>query len=358
MTTCCKLQSKSTKSTNENCQRELPIIDSLYSVSCKLIREKISKKKRSYQKNHFNKMVTSSTNTSQIMYSKLSHDVPRPRFVLDSTIHIVDRHDPADSVLNSTKGNRAEQLLCDHATLLLSIADIAQSEITQCPSALLEDDSNVSVVEASHHHRRITPSSLPTFPKQLDGDAYLMGSKPNLSLLPRNESLRHSMLIGSRSQRHRSVSFDSPTSVMKNIILHPWESTTSPVTSPLSLPSAPKHCRTPRLDEQEKVTTPKRSNKSICQSSQAAKKARIDSPRCGNTSSIDHNSRNKKLLPQVSTFLLSPKITSPVTHTTNVTTVTNHQPLQKMPPTGTAIRKVYRRKFSWKNYPQVCVLIV
>jgi hypothetical protein len=300
-------------------------------------------------------MLTSST-FNTLMYSKTSsYEAPRPQLVLDSTIEIFDREsDRTETVLNATKGNRAEQLLCDHATLLLSIADIAQSEIQQCPSALLEDDSKDSLI-APHHHRRITPSSLPTFPKQLEsGNACAIGSKPNLLLLPRNDSLRHSILLGNSSQRHRSVSFDSPTSVLKNII-HPWESTTPSSTSPLSVPRSPKNCRTPRLfDEPEKVTT-KRSNKSHYSLYQSSpKKARLEpSPRA--TSSV-HRCRTKKLLPQVSA-LLSPRITLSSQSSANSTTVvagaTKQQALQGTPPEGMTIRKVYRRKFSWKNYPQV-----
>ena len=337
------------------------------SISYKITRVNIS------QANLFRKMVTFSTNNS-LMYSKLPLEALRPRLVLDSTIDLVDRDryvPSVDTLPNSTDENRAEQLLCDHATLLLSIADIAQSEITQCPSALLEDDDYSKVsqpVQVSQHHRRITPSSLPAFPKHLDGDMYPTGSKPNLSLLPRNGSLRHSQLVGSvRSQRHRLISFDSPTSVMKHI-LHPWE---SPVTSPLSVPRAsPKHCRTPHLDDDEQVKvatiTPKRTNKSSPYHQGSHKKARINSPPRLNR--IDHNNtRQKKLLPQVSA-LLSPRITNSLSssssspsstkNTTNVSsTGMNHQAvLQGTPPAGTTARKVYRRKFSWKNFPQVNIL--
>ena len=360
--TTAEMKSTSKKVANE----KLPIIVSItgthiYSSYYITYRSRESNLKRSCHKSFHppSMMLSSSTfNTGTLMYSKSSSplEVPRPQLVLDSTIDIVDRNDRP--LVNSTSEHRAEQLLCDHATLLLSIADIAQSEITQCPSALLEEESKEYSVKAPRHHRRITPSSLPSFPKQLEGNTYLMGSKPNLSLMPRNDSLRHSILLGTRSQqqqRHRSVSFDSPTSVMKNII-HPWESTFPSAASPLILPRSPKNCRTPRLeDEPEKMATPKRSNKSHSPYTQSSHKK----PRLDVTSSAHHGRAKKQQSPQVSSLLLSPRIISSSPSLTNTTTMmitgttTKQLALQGTPPDGITIRKVYRRKFSWKNYPQV-----
>ena len=306
-------------------------------------------------RNLFRTMIASSSTSKQH-----HHDGPRPQFVLDSiTIEprSVNRNGQTDAVVSD--GRRAEQLLCDHATLLLSIAGIAQSEITHCPTALEEENSNDVEIKAPHHRRRITPSSLPTFPKQLGGGAQVAGLKPNLSLLPRSDSLRHSMLFGSPPQpRYRSVSFDSPTSVTKNI-LQPWEST---IPSDTKSPLSPKNCRTPRLgDEQELDTTPKRSNQSHALHQSRHKKSRLESPR---KCAMDHG-RNKKVLPRHIQEVSSPRITwsSSVNHhpqhntppmITGISCSNLPAPqLQGTPPEGTTVRKVFRRKFSWKNYPQV-----
>jgi hypothetical protein len=297
-------------------------------------------------------------------YIKSPQHVHFPRAVSDSLSDIVDREGNG----NLSTNVNVTPLLQEHATLLLSIGKIAQSEITKCPSALLEDSTNNS---KQVHYRRITPSSFPSFPKYLQG-VHLSASNPKLVLVPRSDYLRQSLLLDSRS-RPRSVSFDSPTPAMKYIVdPNEFDSTSS---SELMLP--PSTCLTPRLSEasakvhkrSKKELPSPRSIKMVTKhlSSHRCynKKPRLVSPRATMHGRMINN---KKSQPMDLPMIVSPRLTSTTSPMSNhnpvnlpqqssVTVSTMKQRLQGIPPDGVTIKNVYRRKFSWKNFPQVRLVL-
>jgi hypothetical protein len=232
-------------------------------------------------------------------------------------------------IIDYTSTNHSD-LLCDHAALLLlSIANIAQSEITTCPTVFQDDDF------ATHHHRKNAPSTLPSFPKHLNSDDYEMRLKPKLS--------------GGTRSRHRLVSFDSPTSVLKAVV-DPWDLTPK-TTIPKAVFDSPSPCLMPLISDHDEVSTPKRSNKSSSlhvlpkkvrnsrPKKSAYKRSAIVSPQ---VSSLKHSTTS--VVPRINT------LSSPSQE------VDTTESLQGMSPEGAVARKVYRKKFSWKNYPPVCYL--
>jgi len=198
--------------------------------------------------------------------------------------------------------------LRNEAALLLSIADIAQSELTTCPSAL----SDLQDLETAHHEPRLFPK----FPS-LSCDSLKYDSKNTVS--PQSESLRGLLyrtntLMGSgaASSRLRSVSIeDSPTQALRR------------TPSPLACP--------PTLGSPALVTPIPKSHKLAIRCSGLSIKARHESMAAAS------KSNNK----------------SPLKEPVTPTTPGKNKPLQGPIPRGVSITKVYRKKFSWKSYPEL-----
>lgn len=257
---------------------------------------------------------------------------------LDSDIGIVD---------HGQREGQVKASIYDQATLLLSIANIAKTEILKCPLALSDDNT-------SHNHHK----SLPHFPKYLDND----GSETNQTslLAPRAATLRQALLMsGTAPTRLRSVSFDSPS-------LSSTENDVDRMT-PSPLPAPP--CLTPYTADMDVdvATTRKRSyhkkgvgitkkvkvmSKIYSQNRRPRlynSKARLDSPIKEYTGTL------KPLLPVVSPLSNNNEAMDSTMSTSNFPSSMVHSKgsLQGIPPVGVTVKKVFRRKFSWKNYPEL-----
>jgi len=166
----------------------------------------------------------------------------------------------------------------DQAALLLSIADIAKSEIKTCPSALSDEQD-----------------SFPKFP--------FLGDNRSKCLTPHhNDSLRE-LLTPYPSGRIRAVSMDTPEGDRR---------TPSPLLSPPALVTvAPVTPISGRL-----------SHRSLRLSAKARQER------------VMHERED---IIQVTPILKRSK----------------GKPLQGEVPEDVTVKKIFRRKFSWKNYPEV-----
>lgn len=209
--------------------------------------------------------------------------LPRKRFTF---------HDFDSTVGTSDSVRVSKTSLRDQAALLLSIADIAQSEITTCPSALSDDSSFP-----------------PCFPS-LDGTTHMK------CLTPRKDSLR-GLLYSANSKpgpsRLRAVSIDtSSMDIVGN------RHTPSPLESPPILPLGlvGGSCLSPIVGRL------------------SHKSARLS-----------HKARHDRVSEREDTKCeqVSPTFSTP----------SKSKALQGKPPAGVTIKKILRRKFSWKNYPEV-----
>jgi hypothetical protein len=257
--------------------------------------------------------------------------------VLDSPMGIVDRDQHREVVSKSS--------LHDQASLLLSIANIAHSEILKCPSALTCDDSRRS-------RHSLLPSSFPAFPKHLEEDDF--GRVPNhmLVLLPRTESLRHAIGMGLKgSNRLRSVSFDSPTSSSAKNVKDNCSS------SPLLPPPFLHPCVSDVVG-----SIVKRSSKNGLTSSKKSMKmtSKIYSNRLSRSKKVrleSHTKNTKTNKVASSAAVVSPR--SSLSTKSSTTSFIDHpiihakSSIQGIPSGSVTIKKIFRRKFSWKNYPEV-----
>lgn len=191
--------------------------------------------------------------------------------------------DAPTTPIGSSEG-LANASLRDQAELLLSIAGIAQSEITTHPTALLED------------------TDMPSFPCFSE-----MAKHKQLS--PRLGSLR-TLLSSHADHRVRTVSIDGTFQDNGTRI--------SPLNAPPTLPICKSAVVTPTAKPKPTARTARLSIK----------------PRRKYLYEINNQSvRVKSVLPEEAS---------------------NLKPLQEEPPKGVPITKIMRRKFSWKNYPEVC----
>jgi hypothetical protein len=244
---------------------------------------------------------------------------PEQHVVLDSSIGILDRREVSKASLH------------DQANLLLSIANIAHSEILKCPSALSDDGESQG-------------PSFPSFPKSLEDDAVVSNSKT--VLIPRTESLRQALMMGFpiSNARLRSVSFDSPmpsAAIVED-------------SSPSPLPPPP--CLTPFLANPEDSVMKRRYIKKGTHKHHKrgalSKVGRKKSRSSDGVRKFEHTKIPKPAVvsprPSVSTVnedIDSFTMEAPLTHTKSA--------LQNPPAIGVSIKKIFRRKFSWKNYPEV-----
>lgn len=211
------------------------------------------------------------------MHSKL----PRKNSTRREVSPTVGTFDSADRVLKTS--------LRDQAALLLSISDIAQSEITTCPMALSND------------------SSFPRFPAWNGGASKF--------LTPRTESLRgllYDANIGLKPTRLRTVSIDSPAQFLSMGFRTPSPLSSPPVLALDLVESSPMKPIVRRLTHR---------------SARLSHKARHERVREGD--------KKRETIPPV--FVTPPKFKA----------------LQGKPPEGVTIKKILRRKFSWKNYTEV-----
>jgi hypothetical protein len=243
---------------------------------------------------------------------------PGEHVLLDSSIGIMDRREVSKTTLH------------DQANLLLSIANIAHSEILKCPSALSDDGETQS-------------SSFPSFPKFLEDDEVVSNFKS--VLIPRTESLRQALIMGfpTTSTRLRSVSFDSPMSSAAIVEDQ----------SPSQLPSPP--CLAPFLSNMEDSLIKRRYSKKVnhkhCKRGVMSKVGRKKSRSSECVRKFEHTRIPKPAVvsprPSVSTVkedMESFSIDAPLSA---------KSALQSPPAHGVSIKKIFRRKFSWKNYPEV-----
>lgn len=249
------------------------------------------------------------------------------QLVLDSSIGIVDRRGLSRASLH------------DQANLLLSIANIAHSEILQCPSALSDNDDD--------QERHV--SSFPSFPKSLEGDddwTKELSQKTSV-LIPRTESLRRAISMGfpsvSAATRLRSVSFDSPSPKIALVQDH----------SPLPLPPAPL---LPEVEDLmlkrgvHKKATHKHYKRGTLSKHVGRKKSRLsESPR--KTDGPTKIPKPAVVSPRTSLSMVKDDLESLSMEPPLLPS--SKSVLQSPPAPGVTIKKIFRRKFSWKNYPEV-----
>jgi len=232
--------------------------------------------------------------------------------------------DEAPSNLFASMGSVNDSLqtsaVRDEAALLLSIADIAQTELTVCPSALSDPQGTT------------LRTGFPNFPALGEQRK----SKPMLST-PRLQSprglLNHranamgttSAESSSSSSRIRAVSLDSPAL----LALHARR-TPSPLASPPALLSAAPI--TP--------TTPVKGRTTTIRSARLSLKTRH------NHVVYSKKANHNKVVLESMSLEEDATASSP-------STSTKSKPLQGQVPKGVSITKIMRRKFSWKNYPEV-----
>lgn len=186
--------------------------------------------------------------------------------------------------------------LRNEAALLLSIADIAQSELTTCPSAL------------SDHQDLETAPSPPVLPKFPSLSCSSAKYDPTDGL--RVFRYGANALMGNGTLRIRSVSIeDSPGSHERR--------TPSPLACPPTLGS-------PAL------VTPTPNHKPVIRCARLSIKARHEQVA---------SKSNTSVLAEMGAF--------------TPTTPGKNKPLQGPIPKGVSITKIYRKKFSWKSYPEV-----
>jgi hypothetical protein len=225
--------------------------------------------------------IASRAHTSTLTMDSVA--APPPRVIAFPNVH-------AEDLKRATMSS-----LRDQANLLLSIADIARSEITTCPSALSDDSS-----------------SCPSFPE-------LNEKAPQELLAPRMGSLRSLLYskIEPLPSRFRSVSFDNPG------LFDIARKTPSPLSYP------------PRIAAVLVEASPQPSSRRLSHRS----------------TRLSHKMKHER------TCELKEKIhearLSPVSHSTPPR---KSKCLQAKPPDGVTVKKIFRRKFSWKNYPEVRVL--
>jgi len=194
--------------------------------------------------------------------------------------------------------------LRDEAALLLSIADVARSELTSFPSAL------------SDYEGHEAPRSLPKFP------VLISKSEDSKLTAPRTESLRGLLYLpsgganatmGTSSSRLRAVSIDSP---------HLQHRIPPRTPSPLASP--------PLLATAVPITpnTPKPSVRFTHRSSRLSIKARHIQVAKPVNKSLEQEEKDEGLA-------------SP-------TTPCKSKPLQAPIAKGVSVKKIYRKKFSWK----------
>ena len=197
--------------------------------------------------------------------------------------------------------------LSDEAALLLSIADIAQCELTTCPSALSDDQDEEPRLRL-----------LPKFPSL----------KAKCNPLP-SESLG-GLLYGSKTTlepealRIRSVSIEESPSTSSREILNIRSAPLTP--SPLAC--------APILGNPNLVTpTP---SKPAIRCARLFAKTRHEQLFANKLCTLkkEHQDKDDKV---------------PITPTTSG----KGKALQGPIPKGVAITRVYRKKFSWKSYPEV-----
>lgn len=202
--------------------------------------------------------------------------------------------------------------LCNEAALLLSIADIAQCELTTCPSALSDNQDEESA-----------PRLLPKFPS-------LTANCDTKSMAIPSESLRR-LLYGSKTMlgtdplRIRSVSIEESPSTSSYETLQNNRSTPR-TPSPLACP--------PTLGSPNLV--------SPILNRPAFRSARL-------FSKTHHEQLFASKLCSVKKEHQDQDVKVPVTPTTPG----KGKFLQGPIPKGVAITRVYRKKFSWKSYPEV-----
>ena len=202
--------------------------------------------------------------------------------------------------------------LCDEAALLLSIADIAQCELTTCPSALSDNQDEEPA-----------PRLLPKFP------SLRANCGPKSSAFP-SESLQGLLygsktMLGTEAIRIRSVSIEESPATSSHEILKSVRSTAR-TPSPLACP--------PTLGSPNLVTPIL--NKPAIRSARLFIKTRHEQLFASKLCPLKKNSQDQD-------------VKVPATPTTPA----KGKSLQGPIPKGVAITRVYRKKFSWKSYPEV-----
>ena len=220
-------------------------------------------------------------------------------------------------ILTSIGSSEQLRSIEDQAELLLSISDIARSEITAFPKAL--QDNNI-----------------PPFPA-FGGESSTIAVA---NLTPRTEGIRDLLFPSlqqhadsgiASSKRLRSVSIDvSPKKHRRRAVLNnaPHRATTPPAaaasldTTPIVSPS-----RTPRPCQfrSARLSLKARRNQ------QATSAQDEDDDTLQSNCQLDNNNKTE----------------------TDTNTGGTKSPLQAKPPKGIPIVKIRRRKFSWKNYPEL-----
>jgi hypothetical protein len=231
----------------------------------------------------------------------------------------------------------ARTALQGEAELLLSFANIARCEITDHPSAL---------DESSHHHLPMLPNLLESSSSEESEATSMMVVSP--VLLPRSEliPLPHFKPLPAPS-RLRTVSFDTA-----HYVLPLGDCGRSRTPSPIDDEEAKTPIVSPEIRRPMVRST--RQSRRACR--KAAKK----------TSSYHHDEAMGEM-EESSSFTDDDDEVEHHHHTITTKVIPNKKlrlsvtsvggrSFQTKPPSGVAITTIHRRKFSWKNYPEVCLL--
>jgi hypothetical protein len=228
----------------------------------------------------------------------------------------------------------ARTTLRGEAELLLSFANIARCEFTDHPSAL---------DESSHHDLPMLPNLL----ESSSSDSSEGSAVVSPDLLPRSESIRlpHFKPLPAPS-RLRTVSIDTAHYVsLGDCAGRPR--TPSPMDDEAKTPIVSPEIRRPMVRST-------RQSRRACRKAAAAK-----------TFSYHHDEAMKEM--EESSSFSDDDDEVEEHHTTTTTKVIPNKKLrlsvtggggrsfQTKPPSGVAITTIHRRKFSWKNYPEVCL---
>jgi|UPI000581A2A7 hypothetical protein len=216
----------------------------------------------------------------------------------------------------------------DSAALLLSIADIAKSEIHSDGFSCLWDDGD-------------KPNGLlPSFPTLLSYPSRQSNTNENkhLTLTPRAESLQDYLSLVSSSTSQLSSDEVPPISRVRSVSMdaHDWKDhdrTTSPVVSPASktiLPTLVSPLSVQRrlpFRKQSLRLSSKAKKDCLSDDSDASTQSHASSPKC--------------------------RAVSFASDAPSATPSSRKKALQGPTPKGVPMKKIFRKKFSWKNYPEL-----
>lgn len=274
--------------------------------------------------------------------------------------------EPSSTVISpGYRDTEKNSTLRDEAKLLLSIADIAKCEIAVCPFALLSEDDSYSSGRSSRS------VCCPTFPVLHKGGDHNRGDTETSTatdsfLAPRLESLRgllHSSIMSDFKPlpgRLRAVSIDTPSLFLLDR-LQKNEDMPSPLAAPPTLASVLIESSFAPLEKAGRLRHSSRSGSKRTTPTSMSHTSAV--PR----SMLSHKARRERFLEvkqktchtrPATSASSSPMTVSSIPVTPPPARKSSSKSLQGKPGEGVPTKKIFRRKFSWKNYPEVRIDVV